>query len=216
MLGPRPFADEIAAVRAALRPSPRSAMAGLPWSPASGREGHSSRICPRRGRPRPAPTPTDRGAVRLYQTTLARCPLARAADPGPDRETRHRGTISRPDPRPATGWAPTRTPSRTRRIFTVTLLGRRRQLERAVTRGGAPRPRCPCCRRRASIPSCASCVDSLAAEGGDPNIILTSRACRDAQGASSLLLSAVRKGAVEHRTKELARLAWPSSNHCAY
>jgi len=69
---PRPIRHEIAAGVRALRPSPPP-MAGLPWVACQRREAIEQDL-PAAGRPRPAPTPADRGAVRLSRPRLGALP----------------------------------------------------------------------------------------------------------------------------------------------
>ena len=86
-----------------------------------------------------------------------------------------------------------------------------------MTRGDAARPRLPLLSPESLDPELRLMLDRWQAEGGDPNFILTlARLPETLKRFVAFYSPLVRKGAVEHRTKELARLRLAQLNGCAY
>jgi alkylhydroperoxidase family enzyme len=86
-----------------------------------------------------------------------------------------------------------------------------------VTTEGAARPRLPLLSPETLDPELRLMLDRWQAEGGDPNFILTlARLPETLKRFIAFYSPLVRKGVVEHRTKELARLRLAQLNHCAY
>jgi alkylhydroperoxidase family enzyme len=78
-------------------------------------------------------------------------------------------------------------------------------------------PRLPLLDPRSLSPELRTMLERWQAEGGDPNFILTFARLPETLARFVAFYSPlVRRGRVEHRTKELARLRLAQRNECQY